>query len=1660
MTIETPDIDGTNPDAPLMLSVGEDESSGHWITSDGEHIYISGGVVTKGPAHLMGKTTGEAHEWHAKQRDAEAKNSRRQVDYHMKRGEKDQAEKHAHIAKFHEDKAKELRGHAKEHGTANLEKTPDQEREAKRSLDKKTDNFFERWSTQDNGEEASKAFNESKSSADAWANGKNSPDAEVLDKLHGESQSKLNASGTKSIKTYRGFELPHDHPIAQAIKSGNVKVGDEVDLGSTGVASYSGNKKSAERFSSPHAGKIGFVVEHELPASRVISGERFHPAGFLDGEDEILAKGSANTMVKIHAINDDHGLLKESPASEPAKPIPVEAKRSYQGTKPAFGEDAAADAHDTQLMRDQYAKLSDNKLKRFAQSHYQFARKQQAKSSVAESGVLLHELKKRGIAMKYTDENGNPSDEGFFGHQKQLPPPTESSPSSGANAADHTASVEKHVTSHLVGGASTKKDFRNSAQFGADKKSYTPDVEHSLRQSVAAGHIEAIPREQYPGDNPANDHKLINIGGKAIRDFRLTSKGRDALESAGHKLSGEPEWETIGTIKGDEVQVRPDADKDTRAAAMNGHGSVYGSCGHKMGGCRCGHSNIRHLASRPCADCKSKSLAAEQHSFATTHIELPKAIASKIKEIANAIPDQDLAEDGRETNPHITVKYGLHRSTAYGLRGMLNDEMPSRFRMGNLKVFPSTPDRQSDVVVAAVDSPDLHRLNAKVSESVPHTTTFPDYMPHATVAYLKPGMGQKYAGWDDLDGMEGTADEIVHSDREGNETRIPLRARARISADAEHYEFISLESAELTGGTWKTINGARVYIKDGVAIAGPNHLVGKNETEVGNHGAEPAKRQGFHPIQRDAMGNYQGENQEHAERLKSLKLAPGYTHVHLAEDPKAALQAVVKDSKGRDQYKYSAEHSGKASSAKWDRAKRFAQDVPAIKKKLDADKSEEGAALRLIHATGLRIGGTADTGAAEQAYGATTLESHHVSPNASGGATLKFVGKKGVSITHDVSDPDVAKEVLERAKSGGKLYNTTDAKTRDLLHKIAPGTDYKVKDFRTHAAAVTARNAMKSLPAPTDEKSLAAGQKKVAEAVAAKLGNTPAVAIKDYIPPETFAPWHAKVGNLQQAGLIQKFATAKGITPDAAGPEWIGKHAASFREDYKTRHAVTGKAGKLNEAAYLSSEQDHDDANRSEQVQDRSGNARDDRRDVLRSTADGGGGRGSGGGSREDRPRRRIEFDAVALDAGDLPAANEIPGALEGLPTFEEIPDEDKIEGEDEKGNPIFAKKRVPIQYYRKEVLRAAADGKKWTHRGLSQLHGEVTEFPLTIQDLDETVRNFHELDKAGIHPFIPDRHVDRQDAAANNGKIIALERKGNGLFAKMKVVGTKGNEKILNNDVSVHLVNGNSKLIVDAYGKPYKGWVLHHVALTPNPNQPHLQPFEKIAASADEPEQDVPVFRYSAISTAAPSRRRPKMTPQLAAQARQALGITASVEEEQFDDIVGQKAIALSADFATIKQERDTLRVERDQIKQERDAAKADAEAKSLALSAEDPTKRDPMSISLITRAFRTDREQVIASGVVSEAGMKEIDAMMFGGDGKPTRTALALSAGSTDPLYSRLCEILRRNPGIKVQNGAPRDATAAIPPLSADDPKADAVQANLLAEARKALGTKGAAA
>ncbi len=193
-----------------------------------------------------------------------------------------------------------------------------------------------------------------------------------------------------------------------------------------------------------------------------------------------------------------------------------------------------------------------------------------------------------------------------------------------------------------------------------------------------------------------------------------------------------------------------------------------------------------------CPQCRSKGVACERRKngnatcenghqypmakakYASTQVELTGSVAEKLLAMANSIPDGDLGEDGRETDPHVTIKYGLHADSPLPVAHVVTGYGPVTVRVGKLSAFfGENTNRDYDVIFAEIYSPDLQELNKRLSE-LPHTDTWPSYNPHATVAYVKAGLAKKYLA------MFGVVDEtvkietIVFGSADRQESVIPL----------------------------------------------------------------------------------------------------------------------------------------------------------------------------------------------------------------------------------------------------------------------------------------------------------------------------------------------------------------------------------------------------------------------------------------------------------------------------------------------------------------------------------------------------------------------------------------------------------------------------------------------------------------------------------------------------------------------------------------------------------------------------------------------------------------------------------------------------------------------------------------------------------------------
>jgi DNA topoisomerase IB len=268
-------------------------------------------------------------------------------------------------------------------------------------------------------------------------------------------------------------------------------------------------------------------------------------------------------------------------------------------------------------------------------------------------------------------------------------------------------------------------------------------------------------------------------------------------------------------------------------------------------------------------------------------------------------------------------------------------------------------------------------------------------------------------------------------------------------------------------------------------------------------GVEEKQREGFHPIQRLESGNLPAEVRE---RLKMMRLPPAWSGVQVANDPNSELQAFGFDAKGRKQYVYSAAHWQKTNQEKFLRIKALVAELDHLEAKIrqDVGKKEEAGVLLLMRKTGFRIGSEEDRQTEHKALGATTLTSDNVKIEGAK-VTFDFIGKKGVHIRQEIEDAELARLLKPRIKPGEKLFATSEKKVRDYLHFI-DGV-FKPKDFRTAVAAETALNAIQQMERPETPGEFKRAKAAVGKAVAEKLGNTPAVALASYIPPEVFLGW-------------------------------------------------------------------------------------------------------------------------------------------------------------------------------------------------------------------------------------------------------------------------------------------------------------------------------------------------------------------------------------------------------------------------------------------------------------------------------------------------------------------------------------------------------------------------
>lgn len=115
--------------------------------------------------------------------------------------------------------------------------------------------------------------------------------------------------------------------------------------------------------------------------------------------------------------------------------------------------------------------------------------------------------------------------------------------------------------------------------------------------------------------------------------------------------------------------------------------------------------------------------------------------------VTSTIDHEDIYEPeeggfGIENKPHITILYGLHDDVIIDeIVELTADIEKVDYIIKGVSIFEN---ENFDVVKFEIESDHLRQLRDRAIK-LPHTTTYPEYNPHMTIAYVKPGAGKKYA---------------------------------------------------------------------------------------------------------------------------------------------------------------------------------------------------------------------------------------------------------------------------------------------------------------------------------------------------------------------------------------------------------------------------------------------------------------------------------------------------------------------------------------------------------------------------------------------------------------------------------------------------------------------------------------------------------------------------------------------------------------------------------------------------------------------------------------------------------------------------------------------------------------------------------------------------
>jgi broad specificity phosphatase PhoE len=176
-----------------------------------------------------------------------------------------------------------------------------------------------------------------------------------------------------------------------------------------------------------------------------------------------------------------------------------------------------------------------------------------------------------------------------------------------------------------------------------------------------------------------------------------------------------------------------------------------------------------------------------KYKFGSTQANIPadSEAAKALTTARSRISDADLAGKGKQIGDggnHVTVRYGIKGEDTEKIKSFLSAQSPFEATLGKTEKFPvSEHSEGSSPIIAPIEAPELHRLNAELEKHGDFAEpSFKEYKPHATVAYVDPAKADRYVGMTVTEGKKFTVFEIAISKKDGSQEVVKLEGKKAV----------------------------------------------------------------------------------------------------------------------------------------------------------------------------------------------------------------------------------------------------------------------------------------------------------------------------------------------------------------------------------------------------------------------------------------------------------------------------------------------------------------------------------------------------------------------------------------------------------------------------------------------------------------------------------------------------------------------------------------------------------------------------------------------------------------------------------------------------------------------------------------------------------------